>query len=414
MTHMMSSKSLSVSALCRSEATADSVRAALGPDRAVRCSTRVGPLAETAGAVAQDAAAADLVIVDLDLSDRAEIDALDRLISGPWADVPVVVTAPDTDLAGLRRLMRLGIADVVPQPVTRADLLAGIQAAQARRARTSSVPPDTPEAPAADRRPARRGGLTVAVLKAGGGCGATTVAVHVAAAFARRANRPRAVGLVDLDMQFGTCGLFLDMPVETSAVEVLRAGRRLDADMLRAAVQHHRSGLDLLGAPDHVVPLDEATPEAVERLAAACRDLWGCTVIDLPSAWTDWTRTVLEQADVVLLVMQMSVPAIHQAARQLETLAAEGLSETPVIGVVNRSARGLFGRSDMVKSAEKTLGIPLTHLIPSDWKAVSAAVDAGETLFEARQARPARKAVEDVVKAVLAAARRTETAASAG
>lgn len=412
MTHMMSSKTLTVAALCRTEATADAIRAALGSDRGVRCAARVRPLAH-AGAAAGEAADADVIVVDLDLADGAEIDALERLMSGGWARTPIVVTAADTNLSGLRRLMRLGIVDIVPQPVQRADLLSAIQGAQVRRAASAGTPPPaTPDAPA-DRRAARPGGLTVAVLKAGGGSGATTVAVHVAAAFARRANRDRAVGLVDLDVQFGTCGLFLDMAAETSAVDVLRAGRRLDADMLRAAVHHHRSGLDLLAAPNHVVPLDEVTPEAAERLMTASRTLWGCTVVDLPTVWTDWTRTVLEQADVVLLVMQMSVPAVHQAARQLETLAAEGLSETPVIGVVNRSAKGLFGRGEMVKNAEKTLGIPLTHLIPSDWKAVSAAVDAGETLFEARQARPARKAVEDLVKAVLAAAKSKEDAAGA-
>lgn len=412
MTHIMPSKPLSVTALCRSEVTVEAIGAALGPDRAIHCTARVRPLAQI-GSAAADAARADVIVVDLNLSEPEEIEALDRLMAGMWAATPIVVTAADADLAGLRHLMRLGIADVVPQPVQRGDLLSGIQAAQSRRARTVGVPPGGTGDASGDRRPARRQGLVVAVLKAGGGSGATTLAVHVAAAFARRANRERAVGLVDLDVQFGTCGLFLDMAVETSSVEVLRAGRRLDADMLRAAVQHHRSGLDLLGAPGQVVPLDEVTPDAVEGLLTAARNVWGCTVVDLPTVWTDWTRAVLEQADVVLMVMQISVPAVHQAARQLETLAAEGLAETPVIGVVNRAAKGLFGRGEMVKNAEKTLGIPLVHLIPSDWKAVSAAVDAGETLFESRQARPARKAVEDVVKAVLAVSQKKEAAATA-
>lgn len=403
MTHIMTTVTRTVLVLTKSQETAAAIREALGTGRDIRCDVRVGPLRLPAGA-ASAPPGADVVVVDADLDDDGDILALTALAEGPLAGMPLVVTARQSTIQGMRQLMRLGIADVVPQPIQRPDLLTAIRVAGSRR-------PHGPTARRDPHEPRRRGGLTV-VMKAGGGAGATTIAVHAASALAHAPDSDGGVGLLDLDLQFGTCSLFLDAETKISSLELLEAGRRLDRDMLKSAVVRHRSGLDLLPAPAHVMPLDGIAPDMALRLVETAVNTWDHTVVDMPTPWTAWSRAILDAADCILLVMQMSVPGVHQAARQLETLAAEGLSEKPVVAVVNRSTKSLFGRGDMVRQAERTLGIALDHFIPSEWKAVSGAIDAGATLFETRQAKAFRAAIDGVAKAVQANVARTRARAA--
>ena len=62
----------------------------------------------------------------------------------------------------------------------------------------------------------------MALLKAGGGVGATALAVQVAALLA--AARRGAVCLADLDLQFGTAALYLDLPEAVTVTDCLSAG----------------------------------------------------------------------------------------------------------------------------------------------------------------------------------------------
>src|SRR3546814_14075927 len=87
---------------------------------------------------------------------------LHRLVERRQGGPAVVATAAGATLDDVRRMMRLGVVDVLPQPVQRSDVLAALQAA----AKVRRV-----QAPASGPR-----GRPVSVLKGGGGVGATTLA----------------------------------------------------------------------------------------------------------------------------------------------------------------------------------------------------------------------------------------------
>ena len=59
--------------------------------------------------------APDILFVDLDLEDAGELTLLAKLIKEHTTDMAVIATAENADLAGIRKLMRLGIVDFVPQ-----------------------------------------------------------------------------------------------------------------------------------------------------------------------------------------------------------------------------------------------------------------------------------------------------------
>ncbi|MGQ9364989.1 AAA family ATPase [Azospirillum sp. ST 5-10] len=377
----------SVAVLLRSDEAYEAVTTALSGVDGLAGRVRLGRLA--AASPWLEERGIDLLVLDLDMADEAELAALVALAERVRGRVPVLVTARAPTLEGMRTLMRLGIADLVPQPLRRSDLLAAVEAALARSPGAAAVRP--------------RRGRVVAVMKATGGAGATTTAVLLAAALARRERQPGRVGLLDLDLQFGSAGLHLDVEAGEGLAALVRSADRLDGALLRGTMARHGSGLDVLPAPAAVMPLDLLTPETAVGLVETAAGEYGHVVIDLPLAWTAWSRAVLGCADTVLLVLQATLPSLRHARRQVETLREEGLGDTPLIPVLNRFAPRTFGRNPELRDAERALGCEVRFHLPSDYRAVTEAVDAGAPLFDTGRGRgivrQVRRLAEEVANA---------------
>jgi len=374
----------------KDETVQSSVREIVGDDSMVQCDARIGSVHDVDDGLLAGGGT-DVLLVDVDIDDRAEMRALERLVASGPSSVPIIVATLHPSVDGMRRLMHLGIADVVPLPVRRTDLLAALKAVRHRIASSAQAEPE-------------RRGLVLPVLKGGGGSGATTVALHMAWAFSRQrgkqADAAATTCVIDLDIQFGSVGLYLDLDPNLTVLDVLEAGRRLDGELLGSAATRHRSGLDVLPASAEITPLEMVTPEAALRLADVAARHYAQVVVDMPTVWNAWSRAVLEAADAIILVIQLTVAGVHNACRQLETLRQEGLDGVPVIIVVNRCDLGLFASKTMLREAEKALGCKLQHFIPSDFRSVQRAMDDGALLPEVGLGKAVLKRVDVLARAV--------------
>ena len=287
----------------------------------------------------------DLILVEVDAGSPRDRARLERLVALAGR-ARVIVTCAPPSMEGMRQMMRMGVADVLPQPIVAADLRA-LCASLARSAAPESA-------------------TTVAVLKAGGGVGATTIATQMAVAGAIKGG-PARVLLIDLDVQFGSAALHLDLRRKTDMIELLGSGERLDGNMLRAAAAHHADGIDLLPSPERLTPLDAIDAGAVERLLDIARGEYGLVVVELPQAWTLWTRTVLAHCDALVLVLELTVQSVSHASRQIDTLAEEGLAGLPLTLVANRVEEGWLAspRSLSRAEADRSLGRAIAATLPS-------------------------------------------------
>ena len=68
----------------------------------------------------------DVLVLDIDPSNADEIAALNAIVSDRFPETPVVATAANASLQDVRQLMRMGVVDVVPQPVVANDLSTAI------------------------------------------------------------------------------------------------------------------------------------------------------------------------------------------------------------------------------------------------------------------------------------------------
>jgi pilus assembly protein CpaE len=383
-----------MAALLRTPETRDAVAAALAGVGSVALKAHLGEL----DAVPPDLLLherPDLVLVDVDLASASHRGALEDLAARCGEGVPVMVTAASATVEGMRLLLRLDTADLMPQPID-AVLLREALAALVRTARRPTAPPG-------------ERGTVVAFLKAGGGVGATSLAVHAACSLAGdgagRGTGEAEVCLLDFDLQFGAAAMHLDVEHAASLIELPDMSRRFDGTLLRSAMAHHRSGIDLLPAPRSLHPLDVVAPETAVTLVRAAAADYRRVVVDLPPSWTAWTRAALAEADAIVLVLRPDVPSIRQARRQIETLAAEGCGDIPLVTVANFAPTTLFGRGVDLKDAARSLGRAIDHAIPRADRAFGDAANLGLPLTEVKGGRRAARRVAEMMRAVLTAAR---------
>jgi pilus assembly protein CpaE len=309
----------------------------------------------------------------------ADAESACRWLRSLPVGVKVVVILHDADIASTRSLLRDGgAADVLPAPVSEPSLAASLE-------RLLSSPVAGGGSP-------RRDGRVVAFLKAGGGVGATALAVQAGAILARRDGG--AVCLADLDLQFGAASAYLDLPDAITVMDCLSAGTAVAQTPFATSLATHASGLRLLAGPTDMMPLEAISPAHVEGLLQGLRRDMALTLLDLPSAWTAWTHHALQQADRIVIVTRLTVPHMQQVRRQLRTLMQQHLDTVPVTIVCN-AVSGEAAGALSVKAAAKALGRPFDYVIPEDERVMTAAVNEGVELATVKRGTKLEKAVAE-------------------
>ena len=231
-----------------------------------------------------------------------------------------------------------------------------------------------------EKAPQRSPSRVVAFLKAGGGCGATSLASQTAVTLAARQSQVDSeVCLLDLDMQFGTAALSLDLDDRVSLADLLEARERIDGALMRSVMGHHESGLDVLAAPRALLPLDTLSKDFVGDCLALARQEYRTVVLDLPLAWTAWTFAALKQSDLIVLVAQLSATSLQGARRQLQGLQEHGLGGTPLCLVLNRHERS-WGAASRRREAEQALGRQFDFSVANDERRMNEALNRGVPL----------------------------------
>lgn len=393
-----------VVAVMRSPEGRDQLVQALDGFDAARVETRVGEL-KTLGIGAIHAEAADILVLEVDPEDGEDMAVLNLVkLDSAVTNTPIIATAADLTPAAVRRFLREGIDDFVPQPLQQADLIDAIEGG-IRKMRER-------------RLAAGVAGSVLTFVKAAGGMGATTLAVNTACSLVDQRGKDKAeVCLLDLDLQFGSAGLYLDLETTPGLINIVRAPERLDGQLLRGSTVQHKGGLNVLTAPNPMMPLDALKPELMAQILDLARQEFDYVVVDLPQVLTAWSETVLTQSDFVFLVSQLQVPALRQAKKFLSVLQDEGLYTLPLRLILNRHQSALGWNSRVsLGQAEKALGRKFDYFIPNDYGTVLAALNQGVPVAAVkRRSKFCRKvqAMAESVRREIEAARRAPAAAAA-
>lgn len=172
---------------------------------------------------------------------------------------------------------------------------------------------------------------TIAVINQKGGCGKTTTAINLGAAFGRLGVRTL---LIDLDPQ-GHCAAGLGVPesrIELDSLDLLQLGGRDVPDLGRMLWRAARN-LDLipsrirlagLEAPGAAFGREEHRERALARALGRLGDRFEVCLVDCPPSVGLLTFNALVASDLVLVPVETGFFSLQGAARQLTTVRALG------------------------------------------------------------------------------------------
>jgi pilus assembly protein CpaE len=326
-------------------------------------------------------AGAAAAVVQVNWDDPTSVARFEELAKGP---VPLIAAAYEPPLAFVRKLVRAGAHDVVPLPLdpeeleTALDPIRRMRSAQGKRERAGQQ-------------------KIVTMIKSEGGVGATALLGQLATRFAAGEGAAgREACLIDLDLQFGDAAFQLGLQPKLSFSDLVAAGKRLDADLLRSVAAPHPSGLYVVSAPTEIVPLESVTSDQV--MAAE----YGTVFVDLPMNWTNWSLSLLARSDLVLMVTELRVPSLHRARRQLDLMDSQDLHTLDVRIILNRTEKGLF-KTINTEDAERVLRRPIAFTISNDHDTMNQAIDRGVPIAEVRRKCPLARDIDAMDKGLAAA-----------
>jgi pilus assembly protein CpaE len=262
--------------------------------------------------------------------------------------------------------MRAGVTEFVTEPLKSGDLRAAVERVVGHHV-ASAAP-----------------GKVLAILGAKGGVGATTLAVNIATALASR-----QVLLVDLHVNgHGDAAVLLGVEPRFSVADALENTGRLDSSYLRSLVVRSKEGVDLLASPERPSlkqPDGALVRDLLERLA----ELYPYVVLDVPRS--DFgIIDALDPLTSITLVVNQELPTVRRAA-QVGALLRQRYGKERVGTVVTRyDARADIGQEDI----ERVVSLPVWATLPSDYRKVLAAANAGRPLVSDNHSRLASAVVQ--------------------
>jgi pilus assembly protein CpaE len=320
--------------------------------------------------------AMDLVLIDAESTDPTELVGAIAGLAARTNPPAVLLAGAHMPASLVRALMKLPRSDVIEAPFTAEDV--------ARAAAALIAEPILPAAPVNAR--------CWSVVGSVGGCGATTIAVELATALARRGADKR-VALVDLNLVDGAAAAYLGATPMMHLAEASSSPERIDAAMLAAFAMRVGDGIDLLAAPRDPKAFARVSQTAVCRMLEIACQVYDWIVIDLPRHQQPWSLDVLAGSDEVLVVSELTVPALLSARSLAAEIEAELPEAEPPRIILNRLASRVFGPAPSLAEAEKALQRKADGGVTSDWEAAAASVNLGGSISHHR---PRSKIVRDI------------------
>ena len=276
------------------------------------------------------------------------------LISEAAGVVPVVALNPENDADLILRCLRRGACEFVSSP-TAAQIKEVLE--RLNRLRAPAVP--------------ARVATVYGMVPGKPGCGASTLAAHLALEMKRAGGAP--VLLVDVDCLVGSIAFLLKLKPSFHLGDAVRDCLRLDHDLWSRLVVACR-GVDVLTAPDNpAIPIGIDRPAAME-LICYWREHYERIVLDLPGvlgAGADF----LPLCDELLLVTTNELAALHATRRSIECLEQGGIERSRLKLLVTRYTPSTGLKREDVETALK---LSPYALLSNDYEAVQRGVLEGE------------------------------------
>jgi pilus assembly protein CpaE len=297
-----------------------------------------------------------VAVVDLDEDTEQALRAIENLC-GRDISMTVMAASSRNEVGLMRRSMQAGAREYLIEPLLPEAVAEAFARAFARH--------HTQE---------KNTGKTLVFVPSKGGVGVTTIAGNFALALTKESGAK--VVVVDMNLELGEIALGLGMSATFSVVDALLNPARLDREFLSTLLLRHSSGLAVLASPEKYGASHGPIPDA-GRLFRILREEFDYVVVDAGMSHSQIRETLLDVADTIYLVTEITFPALRNAHRLISFLSGRDRSRGLEV-VVNRFNSRHADIDE--KSATKALARPVNWRIPNCYEAARIAEDSGVPL----------------------------------
>lgn len=269
-------------------------------------------------AIALDRGLAPIALVDIDPDPRGLLDRIEPLVNR-YLNTKFVVLAKELKNDIVLQAMQVGVRYVQLKERITAELPGVIQRV------VSNAPTD-----------GRRLGSAITVLSAGGGAGATTIAVNLANEIQLACSEP--VLITDLDYAYGAVSAYLELEGKYGIADVLEYDGTIDADLIETTSVRHSDGIRALLSPASVGfgrhnVIDEA---CLGEAIGACKARHRFTVFDAPRVSMDIAAILAIESEATLIVLQPAVKDIRVTRNMIQALLDREVPVERIKPILNR------------------------------------------------------------------------------
>ncbi|MBB3460959.1 CpaE family protein [Rhizobium sp. BK377] len=291
---------ISVHAFCESEELQRVMERCANDRRMSKVSLRITSGGTAAAAnMFSGAPTPNLIILETRANPASLLAELAPLAAVCDPSTKVVIVGYHNDIGLYRDLIRNGISEYIVQPVAMPDIMGAMAAI--------FVDPE-----------AEPLGRSIAFIGAKGGVGASTVAHNCAFGISNLFSTETI--LADLDLPYGTANIDFDQDPAQGIAEAVFAPERLDEVFLDRLLTKCSEHLSLLAAPSLLDRAYDFEGHAFQPVMDVLQRSAPVTVLDVPHAWSDWTRSVLSNADEVVICAVPDLANLRNAKNMLDAL----------------------------------------------------------------------------------------------
>ncbi len=311
--------------------------------------------------------APDVVLMDINMPVMDGIVATEK-ISFKYPGTAIMIVSIQGEYEYLRKAMKAGAREYLVKPLGSEALTRAIRQVynmKQRRRDTANGEQKFPQK-----------GRMVTIFAPQGGVGKTTLAVNLAVELA---GQNKKVVLVDLDLQFGDVGVFLNLNNEASILELFQGEGEME-NKLHSNLVSHSSGVKVLLAPPAPQDAELVTGKDVMSVLDLLRKNFDYVVVDTGMGYGDLNLQVLESSEDIIVPFSRDLAGAKNVRMFLEIMSSLGYIYKVELILVKSD----LGKDLNIKDLEESLGLGLKMCCSYDPAAITA-INQGKPLSKIKE-----------------------------
>jgi pilus assembly protein CpaE len=320
----------------------------------------------------------NLILLETSAQPRDIMDELAPLAEVCDPSTKVVTIGRYNDIPLYRDLIRNGVSEYMVAPVSLGEIISAV----------SSIFVDPEAEPL---------GRSVAFIGAKGGVGSSTIAHNIAWGISSLFSQE--VVLADLDLAYGTANIDFDQDPAQGIAEAVFSPERLDEVFLDRLLTKCSEHLSLLAAPSLLDRTYDFDRMAFHPVLEVLQRAAPVSVLDVPHAWNDWTRSLLADVDEVVICAAPDLANLRNTKNLFDSLRKLRPNDKVPHLILNQV--GMPKRPEILPNDFcEPLEVQPAAIIPFDTQLFGAAANSGRMIGEMDAKSPVAEIMSQIAHIV--------------